>query len=242
MFCPNGYVLIEKLEKAFRLEIEKVDPPTFEVGDRESFSEAIAHKEILEHETRIAVLTFLEEVESLSLCAPDGTVLLVSRQVLTRFKDIPSLIDMAEGARDDGMIVLNSDWIVSTPKARYVPSGKENYRQALSQSARDKIYHKMCKSNRETAIRNAFHCFNGWSLAFLDSDFPKRPELKQICGDQTVAQSAGGRPRKQEELKQAYASIYPDGHGTVDWKTVLRQVEKVAGLQSSISTLKRALE
>lgn len=52
-----------------------------------------------------------------------------------------------------------------------------------------------------------------------------------------------GRPSNREEVKRAYARIYPEGHEAVgdSWKIVLRKINEECGLDLSIDTIKRAI-
>ncbi|KCZ97523.1 hypothetical protein HPO_14326, partial [Hyphomonas polymorpha PS728] len=50
-----------------------------------------------------------------------------------------------------------------------------------------------------------------------------------------------GRPRKQEDVAAIYGKLFPNGHGTLSYKEILKQIEQTTGLSASVDTLKRAI-
>jgi len=97
----------------------------------------------------------------------------------------------------------------------------------------------------------AFRPFDGFALVIGDMD---RPPMEDDGLDRFFALSGtdeadddegnlsrGGRPRKQEIAKAAYDKIFPNGHGTITLKEVVRKVEVEVKMPVSVDTLSKAL-
>lgn len=86
----------------------------------------------------------------------------------------------------------------------------------------------------------------GWSLcvpeAFAAEEWSKRllsPRWRQSAADR--ATSTGRPPVRKEATAAAYKALYPTGHGSIPWLVVLREVNKLSGLDASVFTLRRAV-
>jgi hypothetical protein len=103
-----------------------------------------------------------------------------------------------------------------------------------------------------STITGSLRPFVGWSLcverSFFEGDWlPKLTAFvegeAQPIGftDPFPSVPQGGRPSdRRDATGKAYALLYPDGHGTQSWLSVLRRVNSHTGLDVSLATLKRA--
>ncbi len=91
--------------------------------------------------------------------------------------------------------------------------------------------------------------FNGSSLC-VDADFYHGPwkdlisRLEENSPGRVIEEEIKpiGRPSTQRKrVSEAYRLIYPGGHGTTSWKEVHRELERRAGVNASIDTIKRAI-
>ena len=94
---------------------------------------------------------------------------------------------------------------------------------------------------QEDAIQD-FGDITGWIVCYARSEVVVTKDhfielWKRFMGDDAKTK---GRPREREAVKEAYRQIFPNGHGALTQKEVIRKLAE-HGQDTSVDTLRRAL-
>lgn len=93
--------------------------------------------------------------------------------------------------------------------------------------------------------------FDGWAVCFSEEDIPK--DVGGLCkalgvqepfieeAEPCLRQLKRGRPYLQDSARDAYRSVYPNGHGSVPWVEVEDNVAALMGRRVSSKTIRRAV-
>lgn len=242
MFAPPGYVFIPHLFRALfdrsfvltsKFDYWEVEGDIPELDDQRKRSSFAAD----------GLLEFLRSCPSLSVCSPDGKVLLISNGIL--HKRIGS-----EHPLDFEFIEPHiNGWLVS------VQGDESKWREVTRESVSDEgvlmvIDHML--EGLKTA-QNVYRQFDGWALTFARDDWPNGPEEMDKLLDLSIGLDTSdfdpgssspvrGRPRKQEAAKRAYDLLFPRGHQGRSMKQVLMAVSDHVGEIVSETTMRRALQ
>lgn len=85
--------------------------------------------------------------------------------------------------------------------------------------------------------------YQGWSICFKSGEIPADIKtLKEwITNADDHSPARVGRPSTKADVLEAYARVFPSGHGSLSWKETVRRLEPLLRTPTSPSTLRRAL-
>ncbi len=247
MFAPSGYCLIEQLEDALRSVLrETLTGPDYSriSQDDEKYmllrmSANSAFESRLIKEVREATLNVLETLDTLSICAPDGLVLKISKSILTvRSEFLESRLISYAGDDHLKPFLFSDNWILRDGNhfRNLNPSNFE--KSQMQRRIRDGEPDGM---NRVYRFTEPFRPFIGWSLSFKAEEMPSQNSMRSMCLKNGELANKG-RPEKQSTALQAFDAIFPNGRQGTPWKVVADAVSNAIEETISISTIKRAIK
>ena len=246
MFAPDNYCLIESLEDQLRKVLREIQTePNLNGLEANNTADAFLRlTAIAKFEKRLLLdvrrytLEILEEIESLSICSPDGRVFKVSKSILTPHSEFEALRLVALAAdKQLYPVLLDNSWLVAGGR-HFRNSDPSHFEQAIKQRRPNNPEREIRKKLFEFTER--FRGFIGWSLVFKEVDLPSLTNLrsKLSVGD---AEFKAGRPEKKTKALHAFDAIFPEGRGGVPWKVVAESVGRVMEEPVSVITIKRAI-
>lgn len=246
MFAPDGYCLIETLEDRVRGVARDLkvgpdfggispDEPDYHINRQNVLAQFEGH---LIREVKVHTLSALQNIESLSICSPNGLVLKISKAILTPYSEFSESRLMAL-AQDQHLqtVLLTAGWVVKKgPHFRNLtPTHMNeafNQKRALAgEKDPNAVLHKFSEP---------FRSFIGWSLVFKEADLPSVSELQRLIGID-VQQERGGRPEKKSKALKAFDQIFPNGRLSTPWKVVAQAVGNAIEDDVSVITIQRTI-
>ena len=254
MFCPPGYVIVQELvEKVFE-RADLLDPGRLNQDEDSADQGAEAVEKIAFH----AVVDFLRDRKSLSLCAPDGRVLRISTAILEYAQSRPENPDF-----DQLRYIGPPHWVVNTARSQdFEASALEvaalsheddnSNSRTCPATARYLAQFGVAEIQRQAAKTACLAAFDGWALTFEAEDLPRYwseldaylTEERWFGRDDDDENRSGrpGRPNKAKKALSLFDEMFPSGRGEVAWKTVAVRISERMGEPISARTIQRAVQ
>lgn len=262
MFCPEGYIVLQRLDSIFRKRALEIYPP-LRFDDHEADTDEMERKNNVIKEKRAqekedAMHRLLSGCNSLSVCRSDGHILRISPEIIIREPSRKAKVF-------SGYLFVNKDtWVVDTSRATkwvnraqmsiaqregalpFLKKSKELKKASEVQERINSFYSAISKVEPFIPL---FEKFNDFSLTISEAEAPQNiADVNDYFNKNTKPldiddgfEGQIGRPSKQGAALSSYWKIYPDGHGNLPWKEVARVISTDMGMAVGKDTLRRAL-
>ena len=106
---------------------------------------------------------------------------------------------------------------------------------------------QLAERSARASTAHAFLRYQGALLAIPSDEEPTLEDIGRAYGCSTLATATPskrrrGRPDKQAQAASAYHELFPNGHGQLSWKEVVRVIGREKGTHVSVDTLQRGLK
>jgi hypothetical protein len=262
MWCPEGYLLFFEIKRQINQLVYSAFEPT---TAKRSSSEQ-------ERKMRLndfAWSSFFEECPSLSVCSPSGTLLRISHEIGLQLRE-PVLsgprnglwvfIDDESGVVQTGQVKGRAERAEECLAAHFRGLNTDDF--AYPESLNEYQWSCLGLATEAKNTVGLFANFEGWAICCRKEDGPvsgltdfielwserdfsnwdsltadAKPEIGWEEG-----QTKMGRKPKVPAVSKAYRRRFPEGHGNLALKVVLRNLIDDTGFGFGMDTLKRAIK